>query len=303
MEALIKPEHLKKGDKIGILAPSRSIRRKELEPFIRLMKNAGFIIELGEHVYGSEGQFSGTIEERLIDFRQLFTNPSIKAVFAARGGYGAAQLLLSMDWEMIRENPKWLIGFSDLTALQAAFGKFIETIHGIMPFSLCMEEPQLGQSVNTLLDILTGEKYKYTLENHAFNVEGEVRGLLAGGNLSVLFSLAGTPFEPDYEGKILFIEDLDEYLYHIDRMILNFELRDIFRKISGLVVGDFSSMHDNTIPFGKNAYEIIAERALKYNVPTVFGFPAGHKKNNLPLIFGRVTTLTVKEGMNSLEID
>ena len=155
----------------------------------------------------------------------------------------------------------------------------MKTLHAMMPYSMVMEEPQDGESVIKLLEVLSGKRVQYSIGDHDLNIPGQVSGVLIGGNLSVLYSLAGTTYEPDYEGKILFLEDLDEYLYHIDRMILNFELRNIFNKISGLVIGDLSDMHDNTIPFGRSALEIIAERAKKNNLPTLFGFPAGHKKN------------------------
>jgi muramoyltetrapeptide carboxypeptidase len=300
MGSIISPPLLKKGDTIGIFAPARKVTEEEMKPFISLVQEAGYRVKVAQNIVGSEGPLSGSVEVRLTGIHQMFTDPAVKAVFAARGGYGTAQLLAGMDWEVIRENPKWLIGFSDVTALHAAFGKFMETVHGVMPYSLVMEEPQQEPSFSHLFDILSGKQLHYTVNDHPLNVEGVVEGAITGGNLSVLFSLAGTPFEPDYDGKILFLEDVDEYLYHIDRMILNFELRDIFRRIAGLLVGSFSGMHDNALPFGKNSLEIIAERACKYNVPVMFGFPAGHEKSNFPLIFGRVGTLTVRKGENSL---
>lgn len=300
MGSLISPQLLKKGDSVGIIAPARRITEEELAPFTGLLLNAGLNVVKGRCLSGGDRQFSGTVEERLSDLHQMFTNPAIKAVFAARGGYGAAQLLQGMDWELIRENPKWLVGFSDVTALHSAFGKFMETLHGVMPYSLVMKEPQDEASFSHMLGILTGGELHYPVTDHPLNVAGRAEGAITGGNLSVLYSLAGSRYEPDYRGKILFLEDVDEYLYHIDRMMTNFELRGIFRKVSGLVVGDFSGMHDNQVPYGMNALEIIAERARKCQVPAMFGFPGGHKKSNFPLIFGRVSTLTVKKGENSL---
>ena len=300
MESVISPQLLQKGDTVGIIAPARRIVREELIPFTRFLLNAGLKVVTGRNLYGMEHQLSGTVTERLSDIHQMFTDPSVKAIFSARGGYGTAQLLPGVDWEVVRENPKWLVGFSDITALHSAIGKFMETIHGVMPYSLMMKEPQDGASVKSLINLLAGKEVQYHLNDHPLYVTGRVEGALTGGNLSVLYSLAGTRYEPDYEGKILFLEDVDEYIYHIDRMILNFEMRDIFRKIAGMVIGDFSDMHDNSIPYGIGPLEIIAERAQKYNVPTLFGFPAGHKKTNSPLIFGRVSTLTVEKGENSL---
>ena len=164
-----------------------------------------------------------------------------------------------------------------------------------------MCRPQSAASFDQLFQFLAGAKLVHTIDPHPMNIPGSAVGPVTGGNLSVLYSLSGTPFEPDYEGKILFLEDLDEYLYHIDRMLLNFEHRGIFEKINGLVVGGFSEMHDNDVPFGKSAYEIIADKASKYGLPTLFGFPSGHKKDNFPLIFERFSTLTVEK--HSCELD
>ncbi len=300
MESVISPQLLQKGDAVGIIAPARRIGNEELIPFTRFLLNAGFKVVSGRNLYGTNHQLSGTVAERLSDIHQMFTDPSVKAIFSARGGYGTAQLLPGVDWEVVRDNPKWLVGFSDITALHSAVGKFMETIHGVMPYSLMMKEPQDGASVESLLNLLAGKEVHYHPDDHPLNVQGSAEGALTGGNLSVLYSLAGTQYEPEYEGKILFLEDVDEYMYHIDRMILNFEMRDIFRKVAGMVIGDFSDMHDNSVSYGSGPLEIIAERAQKYNVPTLFGFPAGHKKINFPLIFGRVSTLTVQREENSL---
>ena len=301
MQALIPP-YLEKNDSIGIFAPSRGVTPGQMAPFISFIQKAGFKCITGKHLYGKSKQFSGTIAERRSDIQQLLLDHDVKAMFAARGGYGAAQLLSRLDWEVIRDNPKWLVGFSDLTALHSAFGKYTESIHGVMPYSLVMDPPQSEMSFDKLLAVLRGEALHYSIQDHDFNFPGTVRAVLTGGNLSVLFSLAGTAYEPDYEGKILFLEDLDEYLYHIDRMLLNFEQRGIFEKISGLIVGGFSEMHDNDISFGKSAYEILAEKASKYNIPSLFGFPAGHQKHNFPLIFGRLSTLRSEKGHCFLEM-
>ncbi len=302
MSNKITPPFLKKGDAVGIIAPARRVYPAEIAPFKTLMQREGYGVVEADNLYGSDRQFSGSVEARLCDIQQVFMDRQVKAVFAARGGYGAAQLLPGMDWELVRENPKWMVGFSDVTALHSALGKFLETLHGVMPFSKVMTAPQDEQSFDYLLEILRGKQKAYRFTGHSLDLPGEVSGRLTGGNLSVLYSLAGTRYEPDYEGSILFLEDLDEYLYHIDRMMTNFELRDIFRKLSGMVIGDFSDMRDNEQPFGREALEIIAEKAYKYKVPSMFGFPAGHKKSNFPLIFGRVSTLTIRQGSATLQM-
>lgn len=302
MSGIITPPWLQKGDAVGIIAPARKVVPEEIAPFTALMQQEGYRVVEAGNLYGSDSQFSGSVEARLCDIQQVFMDREVKAVFAARGGYGAAQLLPGMDWELVRENPKWMVGFSDVTALHAAIGKFMETLHGAMPYSMVMEEPQDAASFRHLLETLRGEQKEYHVAGHPLDRPGGVTGRLTGGNLSVLYSLAGTRYEPEYEGSILFLEDLDEYLYHIDRMVTNFELREIFKKIAGLVVGDFSGMHDNSVPFGRNALEIIAEKVHKYNIPAMFGFPAGHKKSNYPLIFGRVSTLTIEQGSGTLRM-
>ncbi|MCF8225843.1 MAG: LD-carboxypeptidase [Bacteroidales bacterium] len=300
MNLLIRPPYLKKGDAIAIVAPARSIQEKDVSVFADRLESEGFQVVFGKYLFGEINQMSGTLNERLSDIHQMIEDPRIKAVFAARGGYGTSHLLSNLDAELFRKNPKWIVGFSDVTVLHAFAGKIMETMHGIMPYSFVMEQPQDDQSFRHLLDALTGQPLDYRIPDHPLNLHGKVNAQLTGGNLSVLYSMAGTDYEPDYEGKILFLEDVDEYLYHIDRMVMNFELRNVFEKAAGLIVGDFSDMHDNAHPFGHNALEIIAERARKHNLPAMFGFPAGHKKSNFPLIFGRVSTLTIERGNNSL---
>jgi len=295
---MITPPYLLPGDTIGIIAPARSITESEVSAFTSFMNAAGYKIKFGGHLFGKLNQYSGSVEERLADLYSMISDPDVKAVFAARGGYGSAQLLPGLDLDLIRTHPKWIIGFSDMTAIHSELNKYMETMHAVMPYSIAMENPQDEISFEKVITALRGEDLRYSVSDQQMNVSGEASGILIGGNLSVLYSLAGTLYEPDYEGKILFLEDLDEYLYHIDRMVLNFELRDVFNKISGLIIGDFSDMHDNTVPFGKRALEIIADRAHKYKVPTLFGFPAGHKKSNYTLIFGRLITLRVKEEEN-----
>lgn len=299
---MITPPMLSTGDTIGIVAPARSISENEIEVFVESLSDVGIASKYGAHLFGKMDQYSGTIEERLSDLHDMIRDPEVKAIFAARGGYGSAQLLPGLDMKLLQKNPTWLIGFSDMTAIHCAVNKSMESIHGVMPYSFAMEKPQDKDSFDTIIKGMKGEALQYTVSDHSHNFPGEASGMLTGGNLSVLYSLSGTPYEPDYEGKILFLEDLDEYLYHIDRMVLNFELRGIFEKISGLVVGDHSDMHDNAVPFGKDAYEIIAEMSHKYKLPTMFGFPAGHQKLNYALIFGRLATLSVKDGESLLRM-
>ena len=300
---MITPPAIQHGDTIGIVAPARSVTEEELQPFIKWAEKNGFRIKPGENIFGRLHQFAGSESRRLDDICRMMDDNEVKVILAARGGYGSARLLDEMDLMQFARNPKWIAGFSDITALMSAINRIagVETLHALMPYTLYSHEAFDPESLDSLIRGLTAQKLTYKIGTNTLNVPGTAKGILTGGNLSVLYSLAGTPYEPDYEGKILFLEDVDEYLYHVDRMILNFELRGIFQRIAGLVIGDFSKMNDNSIPFGKNAFEIIAERAVKYNVPTMFGFPAGHENRNHTLIFGRETTLTIGEAYSELD--
>lgn len=300
---LITPPHLKRGDTIGIFAPARKVLPTQMDAFKSMVEREGYKIIEAPHLYGSNYQHSGSVEQRKSDLQQLLNDPNVRAIFAARGGYGAAQLLNGLTPNIITNDPKWLVGFSDVTALHAVFGKYLESIHGVMPYSLSMDPPQGDNSFKMLFEFLRGAPLNYSITPHPMNYHGSVTAPVVGGNLSVLYSLAGTSFEPEYDGRILFLEDLDEYLYHIDRMLLNFEQRGIFERIAGLLIGSFSDIHDNEIPFGKSTYDNIAEKAHKYKVPTLFNFPAGHKIDNFPLIFGRLSTLIVEEHSCVLKIN
>jgi len=291
---MITPPFLEPGNRIALFAPARSGDEPMIQAFGELLASHGFELVRGKCLSGRNGQFSGSDAERSRDLISLWEDPGIHALMALRGGYGTARLVESLPFDTFKKQPKWLMGFSDLTVLLAALNRHssLETLHSWMPVSLTTEPPIGQSSIASLFEALTGRDLQYNFEPHALNVQGEAHGRLTGGNLSVLYSLAGTPWEPDYDGKILFLEDLDEYLYHIDRMCMNFALRGIFERISGLVVGTMSDMHDNAVPFGKNAEEIIAGYAERYGVPTVFGFPSGHKSSNQTLIMGREVTLS-----------
>ena len=301
---MVTPLPLEPGNTIGIVAPARSIEMKELRAFIAMIAGRGYTVRFGRHLFGKEDQFSGSDKERRGDLEEMVRDPEVNAVIAARGGYGTVRILSKLDPELFRKHPKWVVGYSDISALHAwlNFRVGVESVHGPMPYSFAASPPADEDSFQSLFAILEGNPVSYAMEDHPLNNPGKATGTITGGNLSVLYSLAGTPMEPDYEGAILFLEEVDEYLYHIDRMLMNFELRDVFRKITGLVVGDFTRLNDNPIPFGTDALEMIAERAHRYNVPALFGFPGGHETRNRALIFGRNATLTGGEGKNLLRL-
>jgi len=296
------PLPLASGDTIGIIAPSRKVTYEDLKNAENLIESWGFKVEYGMSIYDVHHQFAGKDEDRAEDFIRMIKNPDIKAILCARGGYGTVRLLENLDSRVMKANPKWIIGYSDITVLHSYLNQVVgvETIHATMPINLTSGSTGL-ESWEKLQDILTGGMVNYSLPVFELNRAGRATAPIVGGNLSVLFSLRGTFCDLDTDGRILFLEDLDEYLYHIDRMMMNLKIAGKLKNLKGLVVGGMTDMKDNTVPFGKSAYEIIAEAVSDYSYPVAFNFPAGHCEPNLPLILGRNIILDVKEDMVKLE--
>jgi muramoyltetrapeptide carboxypeptidase len=293
---MIAPLPLRYGDKIGIIAPSRKIGSDDLSEFEKMIHQWGYQLVYGKNLFDEYHQFAGSDEDRAADFIRMISDPEIKAIFCARGGYGTVRILERLDKELIRKNPKWIIGYSDITVLHSFYNKVVEceTIHAAMPVHFT-KDSATNISWIKLERLLSGDSLRYDLVTHELNRFGYSEGILVGGNLSVLYSLHGTFCDLDTEGKILFIEDLDEYLYHIDRMMMNLKISGKLKKLKGLIVGGMTGMKDNTVPFGRSAYDIIAEAVEDYSYPVVFDFPAGHREPNYPLILGRDVILEVQE--------
>lgn len=291
---MLTPPFLKPGDKIGIIAPARKISADLLYPGIKLFESWKLKPVLGKNIYADYNQFAGADELRKADLEAMLNNPEIRAIFCARGGYGTARILDKLLVEGFRKNPKWIIGYSDITALHSFTRNMLscETIHATMPINYSTNDCN-NPSWEELKKLLFGEIPSFHIEHTDLNQQGKATGFVTGGNLSVLYSLAGTPFDVNPDDAILFIEDLDEYLYHIDRMMMNLKLSGKLGKIKGLIVGGMSDMKDNTIPFGKTAYEIVHEHISPYSIPVAFHFPAGHTQPNLPFILGRKAELHV----------
>ncbi len=290
---MIQPPFLRKGDKVGIVAPARAITFEEVHPAIRFLQRYELEVVLGTHIFSKSNQFAGTDSQRLFDLQQMLDDPTISAIICARGGYGTARIIDRLDFTQFCHNPKWIVGYSDVTVLHAhihrQFG--IETMHATMPVNIKGDKP--NESMQTMMNALSGYRIAYTWAGCGLSRPGSADGILTGGNLSILYSLTGTPSEPDMTGKILFLEDLDEYLYHIDRMMVSLKRVGIFGKLAGLIVGGMSKMRDNEIPFGKTPAEIISEAVREYKYPVCFNFPAGHTEPNLALILGRKVKLRV----------
>jgi muramoyltetrapeptide carboxypeptidase len=298
---MITPPYLQKGDTIAIVATARKNIDDNLKPAIALAKSWGLEVVIGKSIGLDDHQLAGTDEQRAADFQTMIDNPNIKAIWCVRGGYGTARMLDLVDFSKFKESPKWVIGFSDVTVLHSHLNTLgIASIHGIMPVNV---EKASTEVEETLRKSLFGETLEYTVSCENENKMGVAEGELVGGNLSILYSLMGSESQVNCKGKILFLEDLDEYLYHIDRMMLSLKRCGCFEGLNGLVVGSFIKMHDNEIPWGKTAHQIILDVTKKYNFPIVFNFPAGHIHDNNTLIFGKKVSLNSNDKETILKFE
>lgn len=290
---MTRPQSLRKGDTIFIVSTARAITAEELKPAIALLKTWGLTYVLGNTIGARENQFAGSDRSRSIDFQEAINNPEVKAIWCARGGYGTARMVDALDFSVFLKNPKWIIGYSDITVLHNHVNNLgVATIHGQM----CLEiETKTEATRITLKEAIFGNlnEIQYKIKTSSLNRNGTTKGILVGGNLSVLYSIIGSSSMVDLKGKILFIEDLDEMLYHIDRMLQSLKRSRILESLAGIIVGGMSVMRDNTIPFGKSANDIVAEAVSSYNFPVCYGFPAGHVEDNRALIFGAEIELEI----------
>ncbi|PWN65707.1 S66 peptidase family protein [Chryseobacterium viscerum] len=294
MKKMIFPKSLKKGDKIAVISPAGAVDATQLEKGIEMIKSRGFEPIIGEHLYTkfSNGyNYAGTEQERIKDINWALNDHEIKAVWASRGGYGCQHLIQHLKLKNFIENPKWYIGYSDNTVIQSyLLKKGFVSIHGqtIKTSSFGVTD----ESYDLIFDILKGKTPKYTLGSHQLNKEGNIEGELVGGNLALIYALLGTKYSFDFKDKILFIEDIGENYYALDRMIMSLELAGVFNKIKGLIVGGMTNMGDEKEnknyeeSFDEFAYKLISERISKYKFPVVFAFPNGHIKDNRPLLIG-----------------
>ncbi|HEY0898124.1 MAG TPA: LD-carboxypeptidase [Sphingobacteriaceae bacterium] len=286
-----QPVPLKKGDTVAITCPAKKLPR-DITDAVKLLESWGLQVVLGDTINASHHQFAGDDNLRTRDLQRFLDDPSIKAVFAARGGYGTIRIIDNLDFTAFAENPKWLIGFSDITVLHShIFSNYqIQTVHGQMPINI---PDGTKPSLETLRQVLFGEKFEYHYESEHPNRSGEAEGILIGGNLTLLVMMAGSASDMDYAGKILFLEDVGEYLYSIDRMMWNLKRSGKLSKLKGLIVGGFTELKDNDIPFGQTAEQIIAECVKEYDFPVCYNFPAGHISDNHAVIFGKKVNLIV----------
>lgn len=299
---MISPSALKKGDTLAIISTARKISKEELAPSIKAFENWGLHVVFGSNLFKEQYQFAGNEAQRLSDLQWAIDNPEINAIMCARGGYGTTRFVDQVNLDALTKNPKWICGFSDVTALIGCINRSgVEALHSTMPIFFSGKTSK--KSIESLRKVLFGEKITYTSEAHSFNIPGTSEGEVVGGNLSILNNCIGTLSDVDWDGKILFMEDLDEYIYHIDRMMVHLDRCGKLKNLAGLIVGSMSSMHDNNIPFGKTAEEIILEHCSKYDYPICFGFPVGHEMENYAMICGRNAHLEISDSFTTLAFD
>jgi len=285
--------HLKKGDKVAITCPAKKLPIPMTDA-VKLLTHWGLEVVLGDTVNASYHQFAGNDAFRAADLQRFINDDSIKAIFCARGGYGTIRMIDLVDFSHMQTNPKWLIGFSDITLLHSHIiaNYNLPCIHGQMPLNI---PDATRYSLETLRMALFGEDFVYKIAPNPLNRKGDCRGTLIGGNLSLLLAVNGSVSDVDYAGKILFIEDVGEYLYAIDRMLRALKRAGKLKKLAGLIVGGFTDLKDNDIPFGQTLPQIVMDVVADYDYPVCFDFPAGHVADNCSLVLGQPVNLWVEQ--------
>mgnify|MGYP006419741001 FL=1 len=294
---LVQPKYLKAGDSIAIVASAGIlIKRKEIiDEAKKLAESWGLKVFIGDHVFNQNNHFAGTDEERASDFQKALDNPSIKAIWCARGGYGSARILDKLEYTKFKAKPKWIVGYSDITAFHSHIHNLgIQTIHAMMGTSLLFDPEETKQSIETFRKALFGEALRYEINSSEYNKKGDAEGVLVGGNLSILQSMLGSESQLNTDGSILFIEEIGEYKYHIDRMLRSLKRAGYFDNCKGLIVGDMSNIKKNTTAWGSSIEQLILEVVAEFDFPVLFNFPAGHETDNRALILGKTITMNIK---------
>lgn len=283
----IEPEYLKPGDEVAIISPSFCVNEDKIAGAVNFLNEWGLNVRVGKNALRRNGPFAGNDQERLDDLQEMVDLKTIKAVFCSRGGYGISRIIDKVDFSALKSDPKWFVGFSDITVLHNWLNEVcgIVSIHADMPVHY--NDPDKNpENFTSLRDALTGKLKNIEWTGQYFR-PGRVTGELTGGNLSLLYSLMGTPGEPDTSGKILFIEEVGESIYHLDRMLISLKLAGKLRQLSGLIVGGMTEISDTKIPWGRSIQETILDIVEEYDYPVAFGFPAGHTDNNRAFYIGR----------------
>lgn len=300
---MITPPYLKPGDTVAIVAPSGVLNNRydEVDRAKTLLKSWGLHVIVGKHVFSKANHFAGTDDERCEDFQKALDDPTVSAIWCARGGYGTVRILDKLDYSKFKQHPKWLIGYSDITALHNQIHNLgYETIHAMMCTSLTDDQKDLEQTIATFKQAIFGETLSYTLEGSSYNQTGRVTAPIVGGNLTMLHTMLGSKTSIDTTGKILFIEEIGEYKYHIDRMLQSLKRAGYFDNCAGVLVGDMTKLRTNTTPWGSSIEQLILDALGDYNFPIAFNMPAGHEADNRAMILGRTVKLTVSSGQSTV---
>ncbi|MEM5538907.1 MULTISPECIES: LD-carboxypeptidase [unclassified Olleya] len=300
---LIQPPYLKAGDTVAIVAPSGVLKNRfdEVNRAKQLLESWKLHVVIGKHVFNQANHFAGTDQERCEDFQMALDDPKIKAIWSARGGYGTVRILDSLDYTKFLKQPKWIIGYSDITALHNQIHNLgVQSLHAIMGVSLPENLEDIADSIATFKNTLFGQPLRYALKGSKYNKSGDANGILVGGNLTILHTMLGSKDSIDTDGKILFIEEIGEYKYHIDRMLQSLKRAGYFDNCKGVIVGDMSRMRKNTTLWGTSIEQLILDALSDYNFPIAFNMPAGHEKDNRALILGRQVVLKVDKSKSTL---
>lgn len=296
-KSTIKPDYLKSGDTIAIIAPSGVLnnRNQAIENAKKLIVEWGLVPIIGKNIYKKNYHFAGNDKQRLDDLQWAFDHKNIKAIWCARGGYGSIRIIDQLSFDQFKKYPKWLIGYSDITVLHNKLNNLgFETIHGMMAVNMEENQKEINESIESLKNCLFGELKSYHINNNKYNRIGKSSGILVGGNLTLLASQLGSSSEIDTKDKILFIEEIGEYKYHIDRMLQSLKRAGFFDNCNGVLIGDMSEIKINSPSWGSSVNELIYDVLKPYKFPISFGIQSGHLKHNESLIFGRNIDLDVK---------
>lgn len=299
---MVVPPYLQPGDTIGIVCPSGYMPQENFQTCVNVMQDWGFSIKIGSTPGSQHFYFSGTDEQRLADLQSMMDDSSVKAILCARGGYGLSRIIDEIDFKKFRKHPKWIVGFSDITVLHAhLFTKYkIATLHA--PMAAAFNDGQFdNEYVQSLRKALSGETADYSAAASAPNRMGDCEGRLVGGNLALVAHLVGSASSFNTRGKILFLEDVGEYLYNIDRMMIQLNRAGMLDKLAGLIFGGFTDMKDTTIPFGQTIYEILQHHVKDYDYPVCYDFPVSHEKENYALKVGVKHRLSVGTSVRLIE--
>lgn len=293
---IVLPPFLKKGSRIALCATARKVKPTEVLPMVEALRDQGFEVVLPDELYAEHHQFGGTDHQRASLFQNLIDDPTINAILIVRGGYGSVRMIDQINWTAFAKNPKWVIGFSDVTVLHAHIYSQVgvATLHADM-IPQFLNKGAHSRSFRSIIEALRGCPAQLEAANHPLNKTGMAQGPLVGGNLSIIYSLLGSASATPTKGALLFIEDLDEYLYHIDRMMMNLSRNNMLDHLAGVVVGGLTDMHDNPIAFGQTAEEIVRSYFDHLNIPVAFGLPIGHTTENWAVVHGAIYTLEVSE--------